>query len=171
MPQRLWILLTLLITVWTAATIKHFPRVSAIENTKPAAAITQWQDNVLVAEANPVTIHAQWPVKRRKPFSVRRDGQCATFAKAKTGIVTNAPVARLTMSYAKKAGYETSTDTPFEGGIVQTSEGRVGHVAKVTKVEDSVIHIEERNYRCAGCVGTRTLSIDDPVIQGFIAPR
>jgi surface antigen len=57
---------------------------------------------------------------------------------------------------------------PEVNAVVQTSESWAGHVAIIISMTENTITIKEQNYRCRWCVTTRTLSINDPVIIGYI---
>ena len=60
---------------------------------------------------------------------------------------------------------EPTITVPKVGGYVLTKEGN-GHMAVITKVQDSYILIIEANY-IPGQVSTRSLSLEDPLIRGF----
>jgi surface antigen len=71
---------------------------------------------------------------------------------------------------AQKSG-RTVDKNPEVGSIVATHEGgSVGHVGVVEKVdpESRTVTISEKNYAGWNVVSQRTISIDDPVVQGFI---
>ena len=58
--------------------------------------------------------------------------------------------------------------TPIPGAIVVTGESRYGHVAVVEKVDGDDFTVTEMNYKGRGIIDTRTLSLGDGYIRGFI---
>jgi len=69
---------------------------------------------------------------------------------------------------AKSAGYATGSQ-PKKGAIVVTTDNTYyGHVALVTKVSSDSIVVKEMNYDGWGVVNTRTISIKDRKIRGYI---
>jgi hypothetical protein len=122
--------------------------------------------NAFISPDSPVTTLSTIPEPIRRKSRVYGQN-CALYAKSVTGIVTNAPVARLTLAYAEKAGYETTKDKPVVGAIGQTKEGAVGHVFVVEKVVDNRVLTSERNFP----VKSRWVDINDPIVQGFILPK
>ena len=61
------------------------------------------------------------------------------------------------------------TKTPLVGSIAVTTENRrYGHVAYVEKVQGNQFLISEMNYAGLGRITYRWLSVNDPVLRGFI---
>jgi len=63
---------------------------------------------------------------------------------------------------------EATGRTPRPGAIMVSGESRWGHVAIVESVSGSSFTISEMNYAGFGRKSTRTLSVNSPVIRGFI---
>lgn len=166
----------LFVDLSTGSLLKNF---FVVSTTSAIAADTQntknsdsnmFVGNTVISENTPQTIPSvlRDPPKPQKLTVHRSVGaNCALYAKSVTGIVTGAPVASQTLTYAKKAGYETSTEEPVVGGIGVTNEGSVGHVFVVKEVKDGKVLTSERNYP----VRSRWLAIDDPRIKGFVLPK
>ena len=93
------------------------------------------------------------------------NGQCVPYARAKTGIQLTGWAGSL-LKRAAEAGYTTSV-MPAQGGMVITTESN-GHVAVVEEVKEDTIVISEQNYAGRYIVSTREISLDDPIIQGYI---
>jgi surface antigen len=139
-----------------------------------------WNDTSVAYVANPITKVStsvktpQYPKSGEQIQSqVKKKNQklskpnCALYAKARTGIVTNAPYAALTIAYAKKAGYETTKDKPVVGAIGQTKEGPVKHVFVVEEVKGNKVRTSEDNFP----VKSRWVDINDPIMDGFVLPK
>lgn len=76
--------------------------------------------------------------------------------------------AKMWLTNAKAYGYETGK-TPVVGSIVVTTENRrYGHVAYVESVSGSTITVSEMNYVGWGITSVRTISVNSPVIRGYI---
>ncbi len=71
------------------------------------------------------------------------------------------------LSSAQRSGYATG-NTPQAGAIIVTSESWLGHVAYVESVSGGSITISEMNARGWGITSSRTLSIGDGKIRGYI---
>ena len=59
-----------------------------------------------------------------------------------------------------------SVENPYVGGLVLTREGKFGHVAVITKIEDDTLSVIEANW-IPNQISTRSLSSDSPVIRGY----
>ena len=57
---------------------------------------------------------------------------------------------------------------PTPGAIIITNEGSVGHMGIIESVEDYGIMIVESNFAVHNLINRRTLTIDNPVIVGFL---
>jgi surface antigen len=57
---------------------------------------------------------------------------------------------------------------PAVGAIIQTNESWWGHVGIVDAVNGDQITISEMNYQGFGVISSRTISVNNPVIQGYI---
>lgn len=69
---------------------------------------------------------------------------------------------------AKAMGYKTGK-TPKAGSIVVTTDNTYyGHVALVEKVSGDTITVSEMNYKGWGKTNTRTISVKDRKIRGYI---
>jgi len=69
---------------------------------------------------------------------------------------------------AKALGYKTGK-TPKSGAIIVTTENRYyGHVALVQKVLNDSVVVSEMNYAAWGKTDSRTLSLDNRTIKGYI---
>lgn len=93
------------------------------------------------------------------------NGQCVPYARYKTGIQLTGWAGSL-LDRAEDEGYLVS-DIPAKGGMVITNESN-GHVAVVEDVDDKIITISEQNYKGLYIVSSRKLSINDPIIKGYI---
>jgi surface antigen len=61
---------------------------------------------------------------------------------------------------ARALGYLVD-DVPAIGAVAQTDDGRVGHVAWVSAVDDGTVTIEEYNHAGPGIYSTRTVPVSD----------
>jgi len=104
------------------------------------------------------------PIIINKPIGYG-NGSCVPYARAKTGIQLTGWAGTL-LERAADNGYATST-IPAKGGMVITSESN-GHVAVVENVTDDRIIISEQNYVGKYVISTRELTLDDPIIRGYI---
>lgn len=93
------------------------------------------------------------------------NGSCVPYARAKTGIQLTGWAGTL-LDRAEEAGYATST-IPVKGGMVITGESN-GHVAVVEEVKKDTIVVSEQNYAGRYIVSSREISLDDPIIRGYI---
>ena len=93
-------------------------------------------------------------------------GQCTYWVATKRKVTWGGNANRW-IKNARAQGYKIS-QTPKVGAIVQTSEGRIGHVAYVEQVLPGRIVISEMNFRGLGVKTVRELSLDNPVIRGYI---
>lgn len=95
-------------------------------------------------------------------------GQCTWYVASKVFVPWGGD-AKFWLTNAKAYGYETGK-TPVKGSIVATTENkRYGHVALVESVnDDNTITISEMNYVGWGIVSVRVLSVNSPVIRGYI---
>lgn len=95
-------------------------------------------------------------------------GYCTWYAKSKRPDLPNQLGNGGAWYYnAQRAGLETG-DTPNEGAVIVTRESGWGHVGYVESVDGDKVTISEMNFNGWGQVNNRTLSIDDPVIKGFV---
>lgn len=136
----------------------------------PPARIT-WKDDAIKA---PLLVVSKTfapkivPKKHIKKIGVG-NGSCVPYARHKTGIQIFG-AARTFLAQAPKLGYATST-IPAKGGIIVTNESRAGHVAVVEEVTDKTIKISEQNYDGLYIISSRIISLDDPIIQGYISAK
>ena len=95
-------------------------------------------------------------------------GQCTWYVASKVFVPWGGD-AKFWIANAKAYGYQTGK-TPVAGSIVATNENkRYGHVAYVESVNgDGTITISEMNYVGWGRVSVRVLSVNSPVIRGYI---
>jgi LysM repeat protein len=121
------------------------------------------QDLASLNEINTVAGDIHPPAHgRRFPW-----GQC-TYYVALRRYVPWSGNANMWLRNAKAYGFETG-NTPVVGAIVATSENpRYGHVAYVEAVGDGKITISEMNYVGLGIKSVRVLSVNNPVIKGYI---
>src|SRR3972149_3504133 len=75
--------------------------------------------------------------------------------------------ANMWIANARTKGYEIR-NKPKVGSIVQTREGRIGHVAYVVKVEKTRFQIIEMNYKGFGITSYRWIPNNYWAIEGFI---
>ena len=90
------------------------------------------------------------------PKFIRSNCACIIFAREYTGRVDVKGWAGV---------LKPTIQTPYVGGIVITKEGN-GHVAVITKIKDSSLHIIESNYLPCQ-IGTRIIDINNPLIIGY----
>ena len=69
--------------------------------------------------------------------------------------------------HARAYGAKTGK-TPKVGAIIVTSESWYGHVGVVTKVKGNNVTIKEMNYNGWAVISSRTISVKDRVIKGYI---
>lgn len=84
--------------------------------------------------------------------------QCVSFLEGKIGREL----------YGNAKEIETNYDKPCVGCGVIFWGGTYGHAAYITSVGSETFEIEESNYYGCGVISTRTISIDSPLIKGFI---
>jgi surface antigen len=86
---------------------------------------------------------------------------CVTFAKRLTGYDSVVGAAK---------NWPTNSELPSVGGVVVLDEGRIGHVAYITAVQEDSFTVSEANY--ISCKrSSRTLNISDKSIMGFWNPN
>lgn len=94
-------------------------------------------------------------------------GQCTYYVALRRHVPWNGD-AKNWIRNAKAYGYKTG-NVPVVGSIVATTENpRYGHVAYVEAVGDGKITISEMNYVGLGIKSVRVLSVNSPVIKGYI---
>lgn len=94
-------------------------------------------------------------------------GQCTYYVALRRYIPWNGH-AKNWLANARAYGYKTGK-IPVVGAIVSTTENpRYGHVAYVEEVNDDKITISEMNYIGLGIKSVRILSVNSPVIRGYI---
>lgn len=123
--------------------------------------------DVAVAEA----LYKEWQIEQAKAQTIQKKSNkykkqaqnytnycsCVLYAKSQTGF---------TQSVGNARNWPKNSKTPMVGGVVVTNESRAGHVAIITKIEDSLLFIQEANYsRCK--LSSRTINVRDPRIIGF----
>lgn len=95
-------------------------------------------------------------------------GYCTWFvASVRDDIPAGLGNANTWLARAKSKGLATGR-TPAIGAVIQTSEGRIGHVAVVVGVTENSLTIREANYKGWNVVSTRTISASAPYIVGYI---
>jgi surface antigen/LysM repeat protein len=93
-------------------------------------------------------------------------GQC-TYYVAEVRHVTWGGNARSWLTNAAAAGAKVGR-TPIPGAIMVSSESRYGHVAVVDTVSGDSFTVTEMNYKGLGIIDTRTISLGDGYVRGFI---
>ncbi len=94
-------------------------------------------------------------------------GYCTWYAASKIYVPWGGH-AKSWLANARAYGYETGK-IPLAGSIVVTTENRwYGHVAYVESVSGNSITISEMNYVGWGRTSVRAISINSPVIRGYI---
>lgn len=94
-------------------------------------------------------------------------GQC-TYYVALRRYVPWSGDAKYWLKNARAFGYKTGS-VPVVGAIVATAENpRYGHVAYVEAVDGDKITVSEMNFVGAGIKSTRVISVNNPVIRGYI---
>lgn len=94
-------------------------------------------------------------------------GYCTYHVAAKRAVPSSWGNANQWLGSARRAGYSTGS-TPVPGAIVATSESWWGHVAYVESVSGNSFTVSEMNYKGWGVTSSRTMSLGDSVIRGFI---
>lgn len=94
-------------------------------------------------------------------------GYCTWYAAARRPDVTWMGNAKEWMANASAQGRAVGK-IPAVGAIVQTNESWWGHVGIVDAVNGDTITVSEMNYQGFGVISTRTISVRNPVIQGYI---
>jgi hypothetical protein len=61
---------------------------------------------------------------------------------------------------------KATSDHPYVGGLVLTTESKLGHVAVITKIENDKLYLIEANYH-PNQVSTRVIDISEPFIRGY----
>ncbi len=94
-------------------------------------------------------------------------GQCTWYVASKVFVPWGGN-AKTWLANASAYGYQTGR-APVAGSIVVTTENRwYGHVAYVEAVNGGTITISEMNYVGWGRTSVRVLSLNSPVIRGYI---
>ena len=94
-------------------------------------------------------------------------GYCTYYAATRRAIPSSWGNAGQWLSSAKRAGYATGGE-PVPGAIVVTRESWWGHVAYVESVSGGSFTVSEMNYNGWGVINTRTISVNDGAIKGFV---
>lgn len=128
-----------------------------------ASTKTRSTDLARINEVNAVAGDIFSPAQgRRFPW-----GQCTYYVAIRRYVPWNGH-AKYWLTNAKAYGFKTGK-TPAVGAIVATTENpRYGHVAYVEEVGEKTITISEMNYVGLGIKSVRVLSINSPVIKGYI---
>ena len=88
-------------------------------------------------------------------------GWCIYYVKEKKPEIPN--------TWGNAINWPTNSDTPRVGGIIQTRESRLGHVALVISYNETSVTFSEMNGTSGwGKINTRTLPINSWVIKGYI---
>lgn len=94
-------------------------------------------------------------------------GYCTYYAATRRAIPSSWGNAGQWLSSANRAGYSTGS-APVPGAIVVTRESWWGHVGFVESVSGGSFTISEMNYNGWGVTSSRTMSLGDGVIKGFV---
>lgn len=128
----------------------------------PAPVVNNPSGKVLASSKN--TSEAYTAVKEGS--HVFPAGQCTRYVATKMVIPWNGN-ASTWLNKAEEFGYETS-ESPKQGSVIVTNEGRYGHVAVVEEVKGDSVVISEMNYAGWGKTSTREIPLDSAKIKGFI---
>lgn len=119
-------------------------------------------ENALVTTASPLTVITPQPVLKTRISKNNRysvASSCVEYAHQTLGI-------KQSIGYAKNQ--PINSKTPVENSIVVTTEGKgTGHLAIVTKVEDSGIYVKESNYVSGRITSGRFIAFDSGKIKGY----
>lgn len=94
-------------------------------------------------------------------------GWCTYYVATRRAVPTGFGNGGAWLSSAKRSGWSTGS-TPIPGAIVVTRESWLGHVAYVESVSGNSFTISEMNYKGWGITSSRSMSISDGAIKGFI---
>ncbi|TSC94302.1 MAG: CHAP domain protein [Candidatus Berkelbacteria bacterium Athens1014_28] len=94
-------------------------------------------------------------------------GWCTYYVATRRAVPTGFGNGGAWLSSAKRFGWSTGS-TPVSGAIVVTRESWLGHVGYVESVSGNSFTISEMNYKGWGVTSSRTMSVGDGVIKGFI---
>lgn len=94
-------------------------------------------------------------------------GYCTYYVATRRAVPSSWGNAGQWLGNAAASGYSTG-DMPAPGAIMVSSESWWGHVAIVESVSGNSFTVSEMNYAGWGVTSTRTLSVNDGVIAGFI---
>jgi len=156
-----WIILALL----AGGLLIPRPAHEAFDNSGPPPARITWRADQQKAILLAVSKEFAPKIPHIKHIGIG-NGSCVPYARHKTGIQLFG-VARTFLSQAPDAGYATST-MPAKGGIVVTSESSAGHVAVVEDVKENSIVVSEQNYDGLYIISSRIITLDDPIILGYV---
>lgn len=154
------ILIIIILSLLLHPSVAH----EAFDNCCPPPAKITWNAEQIKAPLFAVAKEFAPKIKNTN-LSSYGNGSCVPYARYKTGIQLTGWAGTL-LERAEKAGYIVS-DIPAQGGMVITSESN-GHVAVVEKIEADTIIISEQNWKGPHIVSSRMLSIDSPIICGYI---
>lgn len=110
-------------------------------------------------------------VFRDLPRGTAYAGQCTNYVMYKVPILRSYIMGNggQYIASARRYGFGTGNQ-PVAGGLVVTTEARVGHVAYVEAVGNNSITISEMNYVGPFVVSRRTIPVNSPVIRGYVYP-
>jgi hypothetical protein len=114
-----------------------------------------WSDTVVV----PYYVPTPWrpEIDLYGPFQVSVRCSCVLYAQTVLGLPGP-------WGYPNKMA--TSSEDPYEGGLMLTTEGSLGHVAVITSVSAETLTVTEANYsRCS--ITSRTVPRTASFIRGF----
>jgi len=94
-------------------------------------------------------------------------GYCTYYAATRRAIPSSWGNAGQWINSAKRAGFSTGGQ-PVPGAIVVTRESWWGHVAYVESVSGGSFTVSEMNYNGWGVINSRTMSVNDGAIKGFV---
>lgn len=83
---------------------------------------------------------------------------CVLYARLITGLNESVGLAK---------NWPINSKYPTIGGVVVTSEGKVGHVAVIKDIKDGKLILDESNWVSCTITSGRELPIDSPLIRGY----
>ena len=114
-----------------------------------------WSDVVVASYYVPTPVRPELPLYGPFTLSVR----CSCVLYAQTVLGLPGP-----WGYPDKMA--TTSADPYVGGLVLTTEGKLGHVAVITSVSAETLTVTEANYKSCS-VTTRSVPKNAPFIRGF----
>jgi surface antigen len=94
-------------------------------------------------------------------------GYCTYYVAARRAVPSSWGNAGQWLGNAAASGYATG-DMPSPGAIMVSNESWWGHVAIVESVNGNSFTVSEMNYAGWGVTSTRTISVNNGVVEGFI---